>query len=108
MSAHGTFVPDPGWPTIVELAIERWGQPNRRLSKRDDLRFGSNGSKSVRPADNTWFDHEANEGGGYVEMCRATRGELPPRAPQPKPKANGQTGKLPPWEGCKTSPALSC
>ena len=50
MSAHSKFVPDPAWPTIVELAIERWGQPNKELSSRDDIRFGSNGSKSVKPS----------------------------------------------------------
>jgi hypothetical protein len=64
MRGHGTFVPDPDWPTIRELAIQRWGQANRKLSKPDNIRFGANGSKSVKPSDNTWFDHEANEGGG--------------------------------------------
>ena len=24
---HSGFVPDPSWPSIVELAIELWGQP---------------------------------------------------------------------------------
>ena len=96
MSAHGKFVPDPDWPTIVELAIERWGQPNRKLSSRDDIRFGNNGSKSVEPSTNTWFDHEANDGGGYVEMHLATRGELP----KSKKKPND---KLPLWQDIATT-----
>ena len=29
MSAHDNFVPDPSWPTIVELATELWGQPTK-------------------------------------------------------------------------------
>ena len=49
MSAHASSCPIPSWPTIVELAIELWGQPNKTLSSRDDIRFGSNGSKSVKP-----------------------------------------------------------
>jgi hypothetical protein len=98
MSAHSSFVPDPGWPTIVELAIERWGPPNRKLSKPDDIRFGEKGSKSVKPSDNTWFDHEANVGDGYVEMHHATRGELP----KPKQKTNGN-GQLPPWQDIATT-----
>ena len=73
---RGKFVPDPAWPTIVELAIERWGPPNERLSRTDDIRFGTNGSKSVKPSDNTFYDHEACAGGGYIDMYRATRGEL--------------------------------
>jgi RecA-family ATPase len=98
MSAnHGAFVPDPSWPTIVELAIKRWGQPNRKLSKPDEIRFGEKGSKSVRPSDNTWFDHEANEGGGYVDLHEATIGPLPKR------ERPGGNGKLPPWEDIKTT-----
>jgi hypothetical protein len=83
---RGKFVPNPAWPTIVELATERWGAPNEWLSKPDDIRFGTNGSKSVRPSDNTFHDHEAGTGGGYVDMHRATRGELPMR--------NGTDGEI--------------
>jgi hypothetical protein len=96
MSTHsGSFVPDPDWPNIVELAIQRWGQPTER--RRDEVRFGTKGSKSVKPSDNTWFDHEANQGGGYIEIHEATIGPLPQREPKPKRKTNGN-GHLPPWE----------
>ena len=90
------FVPNPDWPTIVELAIERWGEPNKGQSKRDDIRFGARGSKSVKPSANTWHDHETGQGGGYIEMHLATRGELP----KPKKKPNG---KLPPWQDIATT-----
>jgi hypothetical protein len=89
------FIPEPGCPSIVELAIELWGQPTSR--KPDELRFGTNGSKSVRPSDNTWFDHERGEGGGYVEIHRVKRGDLPKRR-----HANGN-GRLPPWEDIATT-----
>jgi hypothetical protein len=102
MSADCTFVPDPAWPTILELAIERWGQPNQKLSSRDDIRFGDKGSKSVKPSALIWKDHESGDGGGYVEMWRLARrgAPLPPRktaSPKPKP-GNGHGGKVPPWE----------
>jgi hypothetical protein len=102
MSADSKFVPDPSWPTIVELAIECWGQPNKALSSRDDVRFGDKGSKSVKPSALIWKDHESGEGGGYVEMWGLARrgAPLPPREtarPKPKP-GNGHGGKVPPWE----------
>jgi hypothetical protein len=75
------FAPDPEWPSIVELAREVWGEPNRPLSRRDDVRFGSKGSKSVKPSTNTWHDHETRQGGGYIELHREARGEPPPRKP---------------------------
>jgi hypothetical protein len=46
-------------------------------SSRDDLRFGRNGSKSVRPKDGIWFDHETDEGGGYWELYKRVHGERP-------------------------------
>jgi putative DNA primase/helicase len=77
--------PDPSWPTIVELATELWGQPTER--RHDNIRFGTRGSKSVEPSTNTWFDHEANDGGGYKALWNMAR------AGQPLPSAatNGQT-----------------
>jgi putative DNA primase/helicase len=97
------FVPDPAWPTIVELAIEVWGQPNRLLSSRTELRFGANGSKSLKPAEMVWRDHEAGTGGGYVPLWHLARGAatpLPPRSggaahvPHPAP-AVAPTGAKP-------------
>jgi hypothetical protein len=98
-AAAGTFVPDPTWPPIIELAIKLWGKPNKRLSKPDDIRFGSKGSKSVTPSKNLWHDYETGDGGGYVEMHRAVLSELP------KTKANGKAtnGKLPPWQDIDTT-----
>jgi putative DNA primase/helicase len=75
-------------PTIVELAIELWGQPTER--RYDNIRFGTRGSKSVKPSTSEWFDHEANDGGGYKTLWQLAR----PGQPLPSAGANGQT---PPW-----------
>jgi putative DNA primase/helicase len=62
---------------IEKLARKLWGEPNRQQSTRDDIRFGSQGSKSVRPKDRTWYDHETNEGGGYIDLYVKVHGERP-------------------------------
>jgi putative DNA primase/helicase len=82
------FAANPAWPTIVELAIELWGQPNRAQSTKTDIRFGEKASKSVKPASNQWFDHEAVEGGGYIDLYKLAR----PGKPLPANHDN-----LPPW-----------
>jgi putative DNA primase/helicase len=83
-----TFVPDPSRPTIVELAIELWGQPTER--QHDNIRFGARGSKAVKPSTGEWFDHEANDGGGYKALWALAR----PGQPLPSIATNGQTA---PW-----------
>lgn len=48
------------------LARARWGEPNRALSTRSELRFGRHGSVSVAVAGEKaglWYDHEAGRGG---------------------------------------------
>ena len=46
------------------------GEPNARLSKPDELRFGAHGSVAVDLATGTFYDHEANEGGGVLDLVR--------------------------------------
>jgi putative DNA primase/helicase len=58
---------------IGPVARRLLGEPNPSMSSRDELRFGTHGSLSVKIAgDNrgTWFDHEANEGGGVIDLVR--------------------------------------
>jgi hypothetical protein len=62
---------------IEKLARALWGDPNRGASTRDDIRFGSHGSKSVRPKERTWYDHETNEGGGFVDLYEKVHGHKP-------------------------------
>lgn len=54
------------------------GEPNRSLSSRHELRFGAKGSTSVDLRKGTWFDWEANAGGGVVDLVVRERG-LPDR-----------------------------
>jgi hypothetical protein len=60
--------------TLIEpVARELLGEPNRHLSSKKELRFGARGSLAVDLQKGTWFDHEANEGGGTLDLItRAT------------------------------------
>src|SRR4051794_19891985 len=60
---------------IERLACRLWGEPTTR--EPFELRFGAHGSKSVRPGLGIWFDHEANEGGGYRDLYRLLHGSYP-------------------------------
>ena len=48
------------------VARELWGEPNKGLSSKEELRFGKQGSMSVDVATGQFFDHEAKEGGGVL------------------------------------------
>lgn len=41
---------------------------NKHASVKDDLRFGTNGSLSVKPSEGTWRDHENDKGGGVLDL----------------------------------------
>jgi putative DNA primase/helicase len=59
------------WPHTEEIARRLLGQPNERLSTRDQLRFGTNGSLAVEiagPKHGEWFDHEGQVGGGPWQL----------------------------------------
>lgn len=45
---------------------ELFGEPNKHLSTKDELRFGKNGSMSVDLIKGTFFDHEEKVGGGVL------------------------------------------
>lgn len=53
---------------LVGSAKLLWGEPTSQTST--ELRFGKNGSKSVSIDKLTWFDHEENEGGGWVNLAK--------------------------------------
>lgn len=57
---------------IGPVARELLGEPNKAMSSKTELRFGARGSLSVDLEKGTWFDHEANEGGGTLDLV--TRG----------------------------------
>jgi hypothetical protein len=61
---------------IEPVARRLLGEPNKALSSKTQLRFGSRGSVSVETAGKnkgTWFDHEANEGGGVLDLLRVRK-----------------------------------
>lgn len=58
---------------MEELALHLLGTPNRKLSSRDELRFGNRGSTSVNiggAEPGVWYDHEAGKGGGGLELIQ--------------------------------------
>jgi hypothetical protein len=59
---------------IGKLAQHFYGLPNKQLSSDKELRFGTHGSLSVDLEKGTWFDHEANEGGGTLDLIKRAKG----------------------------------
>src|SRR3954454_22520940 len=60
-----------------EVAEELLGEPNRKLSSRGELRWGSRGSFSLALRGRKrglCFDHEAGEGGDLLWLIRRQRG----------------------------------
>lgn len=55
---------------IGVVARELWGDENKALSHGNELRFGSHGSKSVDLEKAVWSDHETEEGGGFIDLCK--------------------------------------
>ena len=53
---------------IGPIARELLGEPNRAMSSKLELRFGSHGSLSVDLAKGTFFDHEQGQGGGVLDF----------------------------------------
>jgi len=57
---------------IETIAKHYWGEPAEK--RGTELRWGNHGSKSVDTRKGTWFDFEANEGGGVIDMVRINEG----------------------------------
>lgn len=56
---------------LIALAAHYWGEQNHALSTPGkELRFGAKGSKSVDLGKATWFDHEADQGGGAADLVK--------------------------------------
>lgn len=53
---------------MADVARAVHGEPNKALSSSTELRYGAHGSLSVDLAKGSWFDHEANKGGGVLDM----------------------------------------
>ena len=57
---------------IETVAKAYWGEPSQK--RGHTLRWGTHGSREVDLRKGTWFDFEANEGGGVVDLVRANEG----------------------------------
>jgi hypothetical protein len=53
---------------IEPVARALLGAPNKLLSKDKELRYGTHGSLKIDLNRNAWFDHEANCGGGVLDL----------------------------------------
>src|SRR5690625_4307304 len=55
---------------IEPVARRLKGEPNARLSKPDEMRFGTHGSLSIKISTGQWHDHEAKVGGGTLDLIQ--------------------------------------
>jgi len=63
---------------IEPVARALLGEPNKSLSSKTELRYGSRGSLSINLEKGTWFDHESQEGGGLFDLV-AREANIEPR-----------------------------
>lgn len=56
------------------VAQELLGEPNRKLSSKDELRFGNKGSVAVDLKKGVWSDHSSGEGGGVIALVERETG----------------------------------
>lgn len=59
-------------PMMANVATRLLGEPTQ--SKEGELRWGNKGSLSIDLAKGAWFDHEADKGGGVLDLIRRERG----------------------------------
>lgn len=71
---------DINFARLIEPVTRRLlGEPNKELSDRNQWRFGSRGSLVVEVRGDkagTWYDHEAAEGGGVLDLIRRSTGHV--------------------------------
>jgi RecA-family ATPase len=61
---------------IASVAQTLLGEPNRSMSSKTELRYGSRGSFSVDLRKGTWFDYETNVGGGTLDLIAQRTGRV--------------------------------
>lgn len=59
------------------VAIELLGEPNSRLSSKEELRFGANGSVAVDLKAGTYYNFEEEKGGGVLDLIAWKTGGNP-------------------------------
>lgn len=61
-------------PLIGAVARRVWGEPNKRLSKPGEMRWGNQGARIVYSKTGAFKDTEADQSGGTLELLRHTCG----------------------------------
>ena len=61
-------------PMIGRVATELWGEPNKRLSKPGELRWGNQGARIVYPDTGAFKDTEADRQGGTLDLIQHVEG----------------------------------
>jgi KaiC/GvpD/RAD55 family RecA-like ATPase len=59
---------------IGQVARQLLGEPNRGLSSKMELRYGTHGSLSIDLAKGVWHDHETGQGGGTLDLIERETG----------------------------------
>jgi hypothetical protein len=59
---------------IEPIARELLGEPNKKLSTKTELRYGSRGSLAVDIKKGIWHDHELGQGGGVLDLITRETG----------------------------------
>jgi hypothetical protein len=59
---------------LQAVARHFFGEPNQRLSKKGEMRFGNHGSLAIYLEKGVWSDYEANEGGGPLDLIKRQTG----------------------------------
>tara|TARA_R110002012_G_scaffold99272_2_gene237189 strand:- start:1309 stop:2307 length:999 start_codon:yes stop_codon:yes gene_type:complete len=55
------------WPQIVSSLV---GEPNKSMSSKDDIRYGSKGSLSIHPSKGVYTNYETGENGGVIDFIK--------------------------------------
>lgn len=59
---------------IEPVARHFWGEPNPKASKKNELRWGTHGARSIVLDKGTFFDNEAGKGGGVLDLVARETG----------------------------------
>lgn len=73
--AHHHHSAKPDLALLMEpVARDLLGEPNKVLSKKGELRFGTHGSLAVRLEEGDWYSHEEEVGGGVLDLIARETG----------------------------------
>jgi 5S rRNA maturation endonuclease (ribonuclease M5) len=61
-------------PVAERVLQESLGKPNRKLSTKTEIRYGTNGSLAVDITKGVYQDHEDGTGGGVLDLLKAYKG----------------------------------